>query len=435
MPCRVVVGAQWGDEGKGKVIDLCTDSSDVVVRWGGGNNAGHTLEVDGTRLVLHLLPSGVLHPGKVFLLGDGMVIDPAALLAEMDALARMGICLEPSVVRVSLRAHLVLPYHRAIDELNETSKSALGTTRRGIGPAYEDKAARRGVRAGDLLRPDRLRERLERSLEEANARVVRMQGTPLPLAPLYEELLRQGEALRPYLADTSSRIYEALAAGRRVLLEGAQGALLDIDHGTYPYVTSSVTVASGAMAGVRPGDVEAVIGVSKAYATRVGAGPFPSEMAPPQTGAIREAGREYGATTGRPRRCGWLDLPALRYAARVSGLTGLALTKLDVLSGVRPLLVCEAYEVDGQRLESFPADAEDLALVRPVLREVAPFEGDISGVGGYADLPRAARSYVEMVEREVGVPVQVLSLGPARRQTLLLGEFEHVREQGCFCQE
>jgi adenylosuccinate synthase len=417
MPNLVVVGAQWGDEGKGKVVDLFTERADLVVRFAGGNNAGHTLEVEGRRLVLHLVPSGVLHAGKLFLLGDGMVIDPGALLEEIDALAGAGHLLGPETLRISVRSHLVLPFHRALDELREGGAAALGTTRRGIGPAYEDKAARRGIRAGDLLHPDRLRRRLAAALEEANLRLLARGGTALELMPIYEQLLAQAARIAPHLDETSLTIARALEAGRSLLFEGAQGALLDLDHGTYPFVTSSTTVAAGAPLATRL--IDEVIGVSKAYTTRVGEGPFPTELAGEEGESLRRRGREYGATTGRPRRCGWLDLPALRYAARVSGLTALALTKLDILVGLDRIPVCEAYELDGARMPDgvFPADGEDLARVKPVYRELPGF-GELSAARRREDLPGTARRYLELIEEEVGIPICLVSTGAGRHETL-----------------
>jgi adenylosuccinate synthase len=416
MPDIVIIGAQWGDEGKGKVVDLYSESADMVVRFGGGNNAGHTLVVDGRKLVLHLIPSGVLYPGKRFVLGEGMVIDPRALLEEIDSLARAGVALSPDTLLVSDRAHLVLPYHRRLDELREGGAGALGTTRRGIGPAYEDKVGRRGIRAGDLLDQDRLRRRLAVAVAEANRRIVAGGGQPLELEPLVGELAAQAARLAPHVTDTSLAVQRAAAAGRRLLFEGAQGALLDIDHGTYPYVTSSTTVAAGASTGAAT-----VVGVSKAYTTRVGEGPFPTEIHGAEGERLRTRGAEFGATTGRPRRCGWLDLPALSYAARVSGLTALALTKLDILAGMSPIRVCEAYELRGQRLPAgaFPADAEDLAMARPIYRELDGFEGDLGAARSYSELPAAARAYVEMIERELGLEVVLVSTGAARHLTLV----------------
>jgi adenylosuccinate synthase len=421
MSNLIVVGAQWGDEGKGKIVDLFAKSAAMVVRFGGGNNAGHTLVSGSRKIVLHLVPSGILYPRTCCVLGDGMVIDLAALLGEVDALVSTGVEIAPERLLISERAHLVLPYHRLLDELHERSSAALGTTRRGIGPAYEDKAARRGVRVGDLLRPDRLRARLAGALNEANSRLERGGMSPLALEPLLEGLAQAGRRLTPHITDTSLAIHEAMAARRAVLFEGAQGALLDIDHGTYPFVTSSTTIAGGATigGGLGPREVGAVVGVAKAYVTRVGEGPFPTELVGELAERLRAAGEEYGATTGRPRRCGWLDLPALRYAARVSGLTALALTKLDILAGVHPLRVAESYQVGGRRLDAFPADADDLAMVEPVYRELPGFDGDLSRARTFDELPAGARDYVAFVEGAVGVPAWVVSVGAGREQTLI----------------
>ncbi len=421
MPNRVIVGAQWGDEGKGKVVDFLSESADVVVRYAGGNNAGHTLEVEGKKIVLHLVPSGILYPNKQFVLGNGMVINPGALIEEIDELEGASIQLDPQCLQVSNRAHLVLPYHRLLDELHEGTSSALGTTRRGIGPAYEDKAARRGIRAGDLLRPERLKRRLVAALEEANPRIQRLGGTPLKAEPLFQSLLDQGKRLAPYVADTSLFLQQAMNEGRSLLFEGAQGVLLDLDHGTYPYVTSSTTLAGGASTGggLGPAHLGMVLGVAKAYVTRVGEGPFPSEIFGATADLLRQAGKEYGATTGRPRRCGWLDLPALRYAVRISGITQLVLTKLDVLSGLHPLLVCDAYVLSGRKIAHFPADADDLALAEPVLREVEGFDENLSQVEAYQDLPLQAQKYVEMIENDTGLPISIVSVGPGRNQTLI----------------
>jgi len=417
----VVVGTQWGDEGKGKVVDLLSEQADVIVRFGGGNNAGHTLVVDGRQLVLHLVPSGVLHANKRVVLGDGMVVDPAALLEELAHLERSGLSLGPQELLLSSKAHLILPYHRALDELRETTTGALGTTRRGIGPAYEDKAARRGLRAGDLLHPARLRARLEAALAEANRRIVGAGGTPHALEQVLEPLERHGAQLAPHVADTSLFLDQQARAGRRLLFEGAQGVLLDLDHGTYPFVTSSTTLGGGvsAGAGFAAHRIDLVVGVAKAYVTRVGDGPFPTELAGEAGATLRARGKEYGATTGRPRRCGWLDLPALRYAARVGGVQALALTKLDVLSEVDPLKVCVAYELEGRRVEDFPADPDDLARAAPVLVEVAPFSGELARANAFEEMPENARRYIELIERESGLPVRWVSLGPGREQTLI----------------
>jgi len=420
-----VVGAQWGDEGKGKVVDLLTGFADVVVRFSGGANAGHTLVVAGQQVIVHLLPSGVIHREKTCVLGDGMVIDLSGLLEEMPQLEPLNLRPTPESLKISARAHLVLPYHRELDRLRESGRRAIGTTLRGIGPAYEDRAARRGCRVCDLLHPDRLRERLRCALEVANLRIQALGGQTMAFDPLEATLVAQAEQLRPFIVDTSLYLQRAMRANKRMLFEGAQGILLDIDHGTYPYVTSSTTLAGGACggAGVGPHALGDVIGVTKAYVTRVGEGPFPSEAPEPEAEALRKAGHEFGATTGRPRRCGWLDLPALRYAARVAGMRYLALTKLDVLANFDRPTVCVAYQLDGQRIDSLPPDAEDLAKVEPVLQEVEGFGGDLRGVSDFQGLPAGARDFVAMIERETDLEVCLLSVGPQRDQTILRRAF------------
>jgi adenylosuccinate synthase len=424
MSSLVVVGTQWGDEGKGKIVDLLTGRFDVVVRFGGGNNAGHTLVVDGEQVILHLIPSGILHPGKCVVLGDGMVIDPEALVDEIEQLARIGgraCTLDADSLKISTRAHLILPYHRVLDGLREGTSGALGTTRRGVGPAYEDKAARRGVRMGDLVRPGRLQRRLPPALEEANARITRLGGDPIDLDPLQERLLELGRRLQPHLTQTYSLINDAVSRGQRLLFEGAQGVLLDIDHGTYPFVTSSSTVAGGVSpgCGIGPRNLSEVVGVAKAYVTRVGEGPFPTEVSGEVGDRLREEGGEYGATTGRPRRCGWLDLVALRYATEVSGVTSLAVTKLDVLSGITPLWVCRTYRDRRGPLEHFPDDVSELEEIEPVLEEIRSFDGDLSAIRSFEELPAGAREYISMIEQETGVPVSFISVGPERNQTVI----------------
>jgi adenylosuccinate synthase len=418
-----VVGAQWGDEGKGKVVDLLTQRVDVVVRFAGGANAGHTLIVDGKKIVVHLLPSGVAHPGKLCVLGDGMVVDPAGMLEELAQLDAIGLKPTPESLRLSKRAQLVLPYHRELDRLREKTPSAIGTTCRGIGPAYEDKVARRGLRVCDLQNESRLRNRLGEALEAANQRIVQLGGQALARQEVESQLQRQAEQLLPYVDDTSRFIDRAIEQGKRVLFEGAQGVLLDIDHGSYPFVTSSTTTAGGACggAGVGPNALGEIIGVSKAYVTRVGEGPFPSEIDGTEADRLREAGAEYGATTGRPRRCGWLDLVALRYARRVSGLRWLALTKLDVLARLPRVRVCVGYRLGDQTLDSLPADPEELAEVEPIFRDFEPLNWDAErqAARSYDALPQQVRRFIEFVEAESGVSVAVVSFGPAREQSLL----------------
>lgn len=424
MPVVVVVGAQWGDEGKGKVVDLFTESAQAVARFGGGANAGHTLVIGGAQLVTHLIPSGVLHPGKRCILGDGMVIDPRTLLDEIAACRKRGLLCGDELM-VSERAHVILPYHRVLEVLREDRSHAIGTTRRGIGPAYEAKAGRRGVRMRDLLRPERLRALIEHNLDELAPIIAHYGGAPPEPAErqaMIDDAARAGEALAPYIADTGRYLDRVIAEGRNVLLEGAQGALLDIDHGTYPYVTSSSTVAAGAAqgTGIGPTRIDRVIGISKAYVTRVGGGPFPTELDQDAATALRKAGGEFGATTGRPRRCGWLDVPALRLAARINGLDSVALTKLDVLSGLERVAMCTHYRLGDATLDELPTDPVDIEQVTPVLEHFPGWSEDLSGARSLDELPDAARTYVRAIEESLGIPLCLVSVGPERRQTIEL---------------
>lgn len=417
MPAAVVVGAQWGDEGKGKIVDLLAPHADLVVRYAGGANAGHTLVVGGEKLVLHLVPSGILHEGKRCVIAQGTVVDPGTLLQELDALVERGIEVEGRLW-IADRAHVVLPHHKDIDGWRERATAdRIGTTKRGIGPAYEDKVGRRGIRVGDLVRPD-LAEKLERNLEAWRPSVESLGGTLPDARQQLAQLRAWGDRLRPFLADGARVTTEALDRGERVLLEGAQGTMLDIDHGTYPFVTSSNATAGGACtgAGVGPTQIGAVIGIAKAYATRVGGGPFPTELDGAAGDALRTAGAEFGATTGRPRRCGWLDVPALRLARRVNGLTGIALTKLDVLSGMAELKLCVAYRHEGGELEQPPFDALD--RVEPIYETLPGWDDDLRGVTSMDALPPNARAYVQRIGELVGCPITIVSVGPDREQTL-----------------
>jgi len=413
VPCMVVVGAQWGDEGKGKIVDALSAEADIVARYQGGPNAGHSVVRDGRTVVLHLVPSGVMHPGKRCLIGNGVVIDLARLGEEIERLESMGLEVR-SRLGVSPAAHLILPYHRAAEAAAEQGPGAIGTTGRGIGFAYRDKAGRTGLRVSDLFRRDdfvasvdRNLARLRREFPEA-AELDRMSG-----AALHEELRPMAAWLEPMVCDVSSELHRSLGSGRRVLLEGAQGTLLDLDHGTYPFVTSSPACAAGAPLGVGlgPRAVDRVIGVTKAYATRVGNGPFPSEMPEDEAARLREAGEEYGATTGRPRRCGWLDLPALRYAARVNGLDELVVTKLDVLDDFEEIRVVVAYEGAERSGCSFPLGAAALGRVTPAWRRFTGWRTPTVGVRRWSDLPAAARSYLGWIESECGVPIRSVSVG------------------------
>ncbi len=422
MAVVVVVGAQWGDEGKGKIVDIYTQHADMVVRYAGGANAGHTLVVGGKKTILRLIPSGVLHPSPRIVLAQGMAIDPAVLVDEVELL-RDSCGLTPERLLISDRAHVVLPHHMALDALRERTAKVIGTTKRGMGPVYQDKVARRGVRICDLVHPQRFRERVRENLE-AWEPVARAHGEALPSADDIERAYRPlADKLAPYVGNAGLAIYEAVRAQRNVLFEGAQATLLDVDHGTYPYVTSSSTVAGGATTGtgVGPTAIDRVVGITKAYATRVGEGPFPTELFGAEGDALRAAGHEFGSVTGRPRRCGWLDLPALRYAVRVNGLDAFAMTKIDVLSGLKEVALCVAYELDGERLAEPPPDAEDLARVKPVYELLPGWDGDLSQAATIEHLPRAVRAYIDRVERETRCPITLLSLGADREHTITLG--------------
>jgi adenylosuccinate synthase len=424
MSTVVIVGAQWGDEGKGKIVDFCTQHADVVVRYAGGPNAGHTLVVGDDKLIVRLIPSGILRPGTRCVLGQGMVIDAEVLVSEIDELERRG--LNPMQrLFLSDRAHLILPYHVAIDTLRETSRSTsitLGTTKKGIGPAYEDKAARRGVRLGLLADLGRLETAVDQAID-AWAPTLRAFDQPVPVAREIVDALRPlAERLVPRLADTSRLLSDAMRLGQGVLLEGAQGTLLDIDHGTYPYVTSSSAAAGGAAvgAGIGPRCIDAVVGITKAYTTRVGAGPFPTELEDDTGKRLREAGAEFGSVTGRPRRTGWLDLPALRYAARVNGLDGLAVTKLDVLTGLPKLGICVAYDTKDGRTREFPIDLIDRpGLATPVYETLDGWSEPLGAARSRTDLPAAARAYLSFIENEVLVPIHLLSVGARRSETIV----------------
>jgi adenylosuccinate synthase len=421
VPATVIVGAQWGDEGKGKIVDLLAQDSDLVCRYQGGPNAGHTVIVGGETFKFRQVPSGIVS-GKVSVLGNGCVVDPEVLLGELDDLEARGLSAEP--LRLSGNAHLIMPWHIALDGASERrlGKLQIGTTRRGIGPAYADKAARIGIRVQDLLDPKILRQKIATALAEKNVWLERVyELDPFDLEDVAARYEGFAQRLRPYVTDTSLLVDEALTDGKRVLLEGAQGTLLDLDHGTYPFVTSSNPVAGAAATGIGigPTRIDAVVGVAKAYVTRVGAGPFPSEMEEPTASEVRELGQEYGTVTGRERRPGWLDLVALRYAVRLNGLTSLALTKLDVLSGFDELQVCVRYRLpDGAETPNFPAHQSDFHHSRPVLETVPGWGEPLDGCTTVADLPPAAGAYVELVERSLDVPVELVGTGAEREQVL-----------------
>jgi len=423
MKTLVAVGAQWGDEGKGKIVDWLAPEADLVARFQGGNNAGHTLVVDGQQTILHVVPSGILHSGKVNLIGPGVVVDPGVLLTEIQALTERGILRDPSRLRLSGRAHVILPWHTALDKAGEerARERAIGTTGRGIGPTYEDKVARRGIRVADLLQAGSLRERLEELSERKNFELTQLYGwDPIDTEALYEQAVAWGHALEPYVDHTGRLLDSALRAGKSVLFEGAQGTFLDIDHGTYPYVTSSNCVAGAVCtgSGVGPSKIEGVLGITKAYTTRVGGGPFPTELEGAPGQRLREAGSEFGATTGRPRRCGWLDLVMLREAATVNGLTHLAVNKLDILSGFDEIRVATAYKIDGKLTKDFPMTLAELERAEPVFESLPGWREDITAARRFEDLPDTAQRYVEYIESAVEVPAAMVSIGPGRDQTI-----------------
>jgi adenylosuccinate synthase len=425
MPGLALVGIQWGDEGKGKVTDLLAEHTDIVVRYQGGNNAGHTIVVDGERYALHLVPTGVLYAHCTPIIGPGVVVNPEVLLEEMDALEGRGI--DVSRLLLSGNAHLIMPYHLELDRVVERrlGKNRLGTTKRGIGPTYADKAARIGLRAQDLLDPKIFSAKLSVVLKEKNLMLARVYGRlPLDQKEIEEQYLSYAERLAPYIVDTTPVIQSALDSGRTVMFEGAQATMLDLDHGTYPFVTSSNPIAGGACvgAGVGPRDIGRIIGISKSYCTRVGSGPFPSEADPIEADVLVEAGGEYGTTTGRKRRCGWFDAVAARYAARLNTLTELVVTKLDVLSQFERIKVCVAYEFEGTRYEEFPPNQTIFNKCTPVFEEIRGWTSDITSARSVDDLPQAARDYVARLEELCATPVSYVSVGPGRDQMVSYGE-------------
>jgi adenylosuccinate synthase len=419
----IVVGTQWGDEGKGKIVDLLAQSADVIVRFQGGNNAGHTLVVDGERFVFHLIPSGILHKGKRCIIGSGVVVDPEVLIEEIDRLKEQGYLQDDSQFLLSEEAHLIFPYHKQIDKGRERIRAGeIGTTGRGIGPAYEDKAARDGIRVIDLAEEEVFRRKLEETLAQKNYYLIHvLQDSGLELEPLYQQYMRYGERLRTYITNTSLFLAQQIKEGKRILFEGAQGSLLDVDHGTYPYVTSSSTVAGNACAGagIGPTQVGFVLGITKAYTTRVGGGPFPTELTDDIGALLRERGGEYGATTGRPRRCGWFDAVVVRHAIRVNGLGGLAITKLDTLTGLKTIKVCTAYRLGKEQITEFPASVDQVARCQPLYEECAGWTEDISGVREFSQLPPAARRYLERIEQLTQTSIHIVSVGAQRDQTII----------------
>lgn len=429
MPLNIIIGAQWGDEGKGHITDRLAAKAAVVARFSGGDNAGHTVVIAGEIFKLHLIPSGIIHPGVVCLIGNGTVVNPAVLLREMEQLAARGVDVSPARLKLSGGAHLITPAHIALDRAHEKSrgKEAIGTTLRGIGPTYTDKARREGLRAELFADPEALAGAVMAHVAFKNDALVGGYGEePLDAQAVAAEFVAHARRLAPYLVDGPSLVDEALLSGRMVLAEGAQGTLLDIDHGTYPFVTSSSSTAGGAMIGlgVGPRVVDRVIGVAKAFTTRVGSGPFPTELDGEAAARLRGTGEkpwdEYGTTTGRPRRVGWLDMPILRHARRVNSLSDLVLTKLDILSGLPEIPVCMAYELDGRQVESFPHDLRTLARCRPIYEVLPGWMEDVTGARHPGDLPEAARRFVEFVAQGSGVPVSYVSVGPGREQFIVM---------------
>jgi adenylosuccinate synthase len=414
-----ILGAQWGDEGKGKIVDLVTPRFSIVARYQGGHNAGHTVYVNGKKFVLRLIPSGILHQGVTCVIGNGVVVDPKALLAEVDELTAAGVHVDGRIV-VSDKAHLILPYHRDLDLLSEARRGErkIGTTSRGIGPAYEDKIARRGIRVGDLADPEALEQNVRANVDARNRLV---QDTTMDAREVLAELRKHAARLMPWVRDVSLMLSEAMKNGQAILFEGAQGTLLDIDHGTYPYVTSSNASIGGVCTGlgVPPKAIGRVLGVVKAYATRVGEGPFPTELTGDMGNILRDSGNEYGSVTGRPRRCGWYDAVAVRYGVRINGIDALALTKLDVLDGVETLEICTSYKCGGRTLNEFPSEVSQLSACTPVYESMPGWKTPTRGVRRYEDLPEAARRYIARLEEVSGVRAAIVSTGSERDDTIL----------------
>ncbi|MFJ6774435.1 adenylosuccinate synthase [Kitasatospora sp. NPDC091257] len=426
MPALVLVGAQWGDEGKGKATDLLGGSVDYVVRYQGGNNAGHTVVIGDQKYALHLLPSGILSPNVTPVIGNGVVIDPAVLLSELAGLNERGI--DTSKLLISGNAHLITPYHRTLDKVTERflGKRRIGTTGRGIGPTYADKINRVGIRVQDLFDESILRQKIEAALHDKNQILVKLYNRrTIPADLVVEEYLGYAEKIRPFLSDTTLVLDEALKADKVVLLEGGQGTLLDVDHGTYPFVTSSNPTAGGACtgAGIGPTKIDRVIGILKAYTTRVGSGPFPTELLDADGEALRRIGGERGVTTGRDRRCGWFDAVIARYATRVNGLTDFFLTKLDVLTGWEQIPVCVAYEIDGKRVEELPYNQSDFHHAKPIYETLPGWTEDISKAKSFADLPKNAQAYVKALEEMSGAPISAIGVGPGRDETIQINSF------------
>lgn len=422
MPVTVVVGAQWGDEGKGKIVDILSAEMDLVVRYQGGANAGHTINLKGNKFILHLIPSGILHPQTTCIIGNGVVVDPVALLEEMDLLENKGIKINGRL-KISNRAHLIFPYHKLLDQIKEASafEQRIGTTGRGIGPAYSDKINRCGIRMIDLFDQKTLAEKLKMRVTAVNEILQNIyHQAPVSLSDILHEIIKVSPVIKPLITDTTLLLNNAINEGKKILMEGAQGTLLDVDHGTYPFVTSSNPVSAGAClgSGIGPTKINHIVGVVKAYTTRVGEGPFPTELKSKEGAALREVGQEYGATTGRPRRCGWFDLVVARYAARINGLTALAITKLDVLDSLKEISVCTAYQYKDERIDEFPANINILEKCKPIYETLPGWNSTTSDVSRYNQLPLKARKYLEYLESHIEVPISMISVGAMRDKTI-----------------
>lgn len=424
MPALVVVGTQWGDEGKGKIVDVLTEKADYVVRFQGGNNAGHTLVINQKKYIFHLIPSGIFWPQTICVIGNGVVVDPEVLIDEIEKLKKEGLKVDSNKLLVSEKAHTIMPYHKALDLAREkkAKQDKIGTTCRGIGPCYEDKAARKGFRLIDLTYPEIFKEKLKNVLEEKNVLLKYLNGDTIKFEDIYEKYVKYGEYLKSYLTDVSMVLWKAKKDNKKILFEGAQGTFLDIDHGTYPYVTSSNTLAGNACcgAGIGPLEIDMVLGVVKAYTTRVGEGPFPTELKDEVGNYLREKGNEFGSTTGRPRRCGWLDLVLVKTAVRLNSIKALALTKLDVLSGLEKIKICVGYEYEGKVIDYLPANLIEMAKLKPVYKELPGWKEDIKNVKSFEDLPDATKNYIKTIEEYLEVPFYLISIGPERENCLIL---------------
>ncbi len=424
MSIRVVVGAQWGDEGKGKIVDLLSKEADYVVRYQGGANAGHTLEFDDKKIVLHLIPSGIFNGDATCIIGNGVVIDPQALLEEIKEVEELGTNLKDRL-KISSAAHVILPYHQLLDKVKEEHRGddAIGTTGRGIGPAYVSKVSRVGIRMSDLFHPEQLRDKIEANVSDINETLQSVyKKDPIEAEPIIQDLLEASQQLRPYITNTSALLHDAVENDSNILLEGAQGSLLDVDHGTYPFVTSSCPTAGGACtgSGIPPTAIDKVMGISKAYCTRVGNGPFPTELNEDVGEKLRAAGKEFGATTGRPRRCGWIDLVALKYAVRVNGMNELTLTKLDILNDFDEIKLCTEYEIDGKRTDVFPLDLPDVQSIEPIYKTMSGWGESLDGCDNYDDLPATAKDYLKFIQDYLELDLTILSKGPKRTETIVI---------------